>query len=169
LPLVMRRQTATSPATGYLAARGQVNHVIAVHHRENRVSKMTCICGNVISDVVCPSPTEGWLTGDEDRERLQAESAGAVKSFRAALVAEQKEEWIRHFFGPNYPADLADESVLSDVLSSIESRYQKSVAECQQCGRLWIQVSPGENLYRSYSPDKGGYAGILRGAERGTS
>jgi hypothetical protein len=66
------------------------------------MSKMACICGNVISDVVCPSPTESWLTGNEDRDRLQAECSAAVKSFLAALVAGRKEEWIRSFFLPIY-------------------------------------------------------------------
>jgi hypothetical protein len=127
------------------------------------MSKMACICGNVISDVVCPCPTEGWLTGDEDRERLQSESSAAVKSFLVALVAGQKEEWIRSFFLRGYPADLADERVLGDVISYFERRYHKSVAECEQCGRLWVQVKPGENVYRSYLPDEGGYAALLRG------
>src|SRR5207302_1378321 len=102
--------------------------------RGHRMSKMKCICGNVISDVVCPSPTEGSLTADQDRERLQAESSAAVKSFLAALIAGRKEEWIRSFFLPIYPADLAHESVLSDILSYFEHRYEKSVAECEQCG-----------------------------------
>jgi hypothetical protein len=127
------------------------------------MSKMACICGNVISDVVCPCPTEGWLTGDEDRERFQSESSAAVKSFLTALVAGRKEEWIRSFFFSGYPADLPDESVLGDVISYFERRYHKSVAECEQCGRLWVQAKPGENVYRSYSPDEGGYAAILRG------
>jgi hypothetical protein len=128
------------------------------------MSKIACLCGNVISDVVCPCPTEGWVTGDQDGERLQEESFAAVKSFLAALVAGRKEEWIRGFFLKEYPADLADESVLSDVISYFERRYHRSVAECEQCGRLWVQVRPGENVYRSYLPDEGGYAAILRGA-----
>ena len=126
------------------------------------MSKMTCLCGNSISDTLCPCPTEGWLTGDEDRERLQTESSAAVKEFLAASVAGRKEEWIRRFFLKGYPADLADDSVISDVLSYFERRYHKSVAECNQCGRLWVQVRPGENVYRSYSPDECGYAAILR-------
>jgi hypothetical protein len=130
------------------------------------MSKMKCICGNVISDVVCPCPTEGWLTGDQDRERLQAESFAAIKSFLAALIAGRKEEWIRGFFLPIYPANLGDESVISDIFSYFERRYEKSVAECEQCGRLWVQVRPGENIYRSYLPDQDGYAAILRGGPK---
>jgi hypothetical protein len=130
------------------------------------MSNMACICGDVISDVVGPCPTEGWIIGDVDVERLQAESSAAVKSaavksFLAALAAGRRDEWIRNFFQPAYPADLADESVLGDVLSYFEGRYQKSVAECERCGRLWVQVRPGANAYRSYLPDKGGYAAIL--------
>ena len=127
------------------------------------MGKLACTCGNVISDVVCPCPTEGWLIGDQDRDRLVLESHEAVKSFLAALIAGRKEDWIRAFFLEGYPTDTADESVLNDVNSRFEVRYQKSVAECDQCGRLFVQARPGENVYRSYVPDEGGYAAILRG------
>ncbi len=127
------------------------------------MSKMACLCSNIIADTICPCPTEGWLTGHEDRDRLQTESLAAVKEFLAALIGGRKEEWILGFFLKGYPVDLADESVISDVLSYFERRYHKSVAECDQCGRLWVQVKPGENVYRSYLPDEGGYAAILRG------
>jgi hypothetical protein len=126
------------------------------------MSKLACVCGNVISNVVCPCPSEGLLIGDQDHDRLLAESHAALKSFLAALVAGRKEEWIRGFFAPEYPTDTADASVVYDVISHFGVRYQKSVAECDQCGRLFVQVRPGENVYRSYSSDTGGYAAILR-------
>lgn len=127
------------------------------------MSKLACRCGNIISDNVSPSPTEGDLTGQQDDDRLQHESMNAVGAFIAALLAGRRHEWIRGFFLSGYPEDIADQSVISDILAHFEMKYRKSVAECDRCGRLWVQLRAGENQYRSYVPDEGGYAQVLRG------
>ena len=127
------------------------------------MSKLGCRCGNIISDTVYPCPTEGDLTGQQDNERLQDESIKAVGSFVAALLGGRREEWIRTFFLSGYPQDISDESVISDILSTFDMRYRKSIAECDRCGRLWVQMRAGANEYRSYVPDEGGYAEVLRG------
>ena len=127
------------------------------------MSKLTCRCGNVISDTVYPCPTEGTVTGQEDFERLQDESMKAVGAFVAALLGGRRDEWIRGFFLSGYPTDIPDESVISDIISQFEVKRRKSVAECDRCGRLWVQQRPFENRYRSYVPDEGGYAAALRG------
>ncbi len=127
------------------------------------MSKLACHCGNIISNSVYPCPTEGDLTSQQDNERLQNESTKSVGEFVAALLADRRREWIRGFFLTGYPEDIPDESVISDILSRFEMKYRKRISECDRCGRLWVQVKASENQFKSYKPDEGGYAEVLRG------
>jgi hypothetical protein len=129
------------------------------------MSKLACLCGNQISDSRYPSATEGQLVAQQDDEKSPA--VANVASFIAALLSGRKQEWVRGFFLKGYPEDLSDESIISDILWRSESEAKMRVAECENCGRLWVQVSAGQNCYRSYSPDVGGYAAILRGSHEG--
>lgn len=130
------------------------------------MSKLACRCGNTISDSAYPCPTEGELTSQRDSERLYSESTQAIGAFVAALQTGQRDTWIRNFFLSGYPTHASNEAVISDIVSHFETKYRKSVAECDRCGRLWVQMHPGENQYRSYAPDEEGYAEILRGASK---
>ncbi len=131
------------------------------------MSKLVCKCGHIISDTLYPSPTEGRLLPQHDDDRIQSTVYNAVGAFFAAVLAGRRSEWIRGFFSDPYPLDIADASVVSDIVDRFERTISRSVAECEQCGRLWVQVTPGRNEYRSYSPDQPGYAGILRPAAGG--
>jgi hypothetical protein len=65
------------------------------------------------------------------------------------------------FFSTRDVTEANDEAIVADIIASHERDLTLSVAECEQCGRLWVQRSPGQNSYRSFAPDEGGYAGIL--------
>ena len=129
------------------------------------MSKMGCICGGMISNTLCPCPTEGWLLRDQDQDELYNVSARDVAAFFAAIQSGRRDEWIKEFFTPQYPTSEPDEAIVYDVLAYHKRKGWLSVAECVQCGRLWVQRGPGVNSYRSYSPDEPGYAAALRASE----
>ncbi|WP_425614882.1 hypothetical protein NA78x_004765 [Anatilimnocola sp. NA78] len=130
------------------------------------MSKLLCRCGNIISDVVVPCPTEAWLFPQQDDNAAQEKFTTAVEAFLSAIRDGRREEWVLHFFLPGYPLDLADSAIISDIRAHCEQEYGRSVAECEKCGRLWVQSFSGQNAYRSYSPDEGGYAAVLRGTAK---
>jgi hypothetical protein len=123
---------------------------------------MACDCGGVISDTLIPCPTEGWIFRDQDREAFSNAACRDIVSFFAAVRDGGRAEWIAAYFTPQYPTDVSDEGIASDILSVHAGRFHLSVAECAQCGRLWVQREPGVNSYWSWSPDEPGYAGALR-------
>ena len=124
------------------------------------VSQMRCTCGNVISDTRYPAPTEGSLLRQGDEEVWNVTVAADVAAFFEAKRAGRHELWLTEYFAPSYPLDLDDIGVVSDILTRTERML--SVAECEGCGRLWVQEQYGVNSYRAYSPDRPGYAAILR-------
>jgi hypothetical protein len=126
------------------------------------MSKMVCRCGNVISGTLVPCPTEGGILRDQDQEPYQDKVGEDIAAFFSAVAAGQRESWIANFFGPHYPSDGSDASVVSDLLCHRDWEFFLSVAECNQCGRLWIQPEPCVNSYLSFAPDEPGYASLLR-------
>jgi hypothetical protein len=128
------------------------------------MSKLSCRCGATIRDHVIPSPTEAWLLRDLDQDAFRDGVARDVAAFFTAAREGRRDVWIEAYFSPEYPLDVGDESVVSDILGVHERRSRLSVAECAQCGRLWVQEEAGLNAYRSWSPDAPGYAAALAGS-----
>ena len=128
---------------------------------------MACRCGATISDVLVPCPTKGWLLlRARDREALERAFCRDIDAFFEAVRGGRREQWLRERFtaAPDYPVDLPNEDVVKDIIDLHDVRALLSVAECEKCGRLWVQTAPGTAVYRSYTPDEGGHAGLLRSA-----
>jgi hypothetical protein len=123
--------------------------------------KMRCECGKVMSNTTAPCPTEGWLSGDQDRDATLDELCRDIAAYFRASREGRRDEWLNSFFLPLYPHDVPDESVVCDILLRNQGRIEHSVWECDECGRLWVQRKPGLNEYRSYRPDVPGYGAVL--------
>ena len=121
------------------------------------MSKMRCRCGHIISNNVCPSPTEAWLMSDRNGDAFAVRFAEVIEPFLAALRGGRREEWVAGRYGADPPLAISDASVLWDLLGDAQWDHQLSVAECEGCGRLWLQRGVGRNEYRSFVPDEGGY------------
>jgi hypothetical protein len=126
------------------------------------MSTMACFCGGTIRDNQVPCPTEGWILRDQDQDAYFGDACRDIAAFYVAIQAERRAAWIAEYFSPQYPADVGNEAIVNDILCCHKRPVFLSVAECEQCGRLWVQQAPEVNKYRSYSPDEPGYAGVLR-------
>ncbi len=129
------------------------------------MSKMACQCGGTLSDTLVPCPTEGWLFRDQDQEDYQDAVGRDIVAFFVAVRSGQRDKWIAEFFSPQYPTEVGDEGIVTDIIGIRDRQFTLSVAECEQCGRLHVQRGPGVNSYRTYAPDEPGYAGVLRSRE----
>ena len=126
------------------------------------MSKLECQCGNIISDDIYPSPSEGMIIREQDENFVFEGIAKSVAEFINAVAIGKREEWIEGFFKKGYPKDLDDRSVVSDIISSYVVQRGISVTECDRCGKLFIQEQPGSNYYNPYSPDLGKGDAILK-------
>ena len=129
------------------------------------MSKMACLCGGVISNGLCPCPTEGWILRDQDQEGCNERTSRDIAAFFEAIRGSRRNAWIAEYFSPQYPSDVSDEGIVYDIIAHHKRQFVLSVAECEQCGRLWVQRGPGVNQYCSYSPDEPGYAAVLQAWE----
>ncbi len=120
------------------------------------------LCGGTISNTLCPCPTEGWILRDQDQEPYYEGTSKDIAAFFTAIQAGRRNDWIAKYFSQQYPNDVSDEGIVYDIIAHHKRQLVLSVAECEQCGRLWVQREPGVNEYRSYSPDESGYAAVLQ-------
>ncbi len=126
------------------------------------MSKLGCHCGFIISNSTYPAPTEGAIRPQESNEEFQEKFANTIVKFFSASATDSREVWIKDFFNPEYPLDLSDNEVVTDILSKLELPFMRSICECSNCGRLYIQKSPGKNEYECFEPQSGRYNSILK-------
>jgi len=126
---------------------------------------MACLCGAVIRDTVYPCATEGLLLRQQDQERCQEAVGRDIVAFFAAVRDGHRDEWIERIFGAGSELryDNDDEVVWRINHLHLDDAWL-SIAECETCGRLWVQKQSGQNAYLSYAPDQSGYAAVLRRA-----
>lgn len=115
------------------------------------MSKLGCVCGHVIRDQTDDIPYKARFIRDQDYEGFYAYTDD-IAAFIAAIEAGQRTEWIRRYFSNSYPADLPNASIVSDIVSRYEVDYEGRLYQCENCGRIRIQVQD-KNLFVSFAPE----------------
>ncbi len=128
------------------------------------MSKFKCLCGETISDTHYPRPTAGAIVKQMDEEKFYDRVSASIAEFMSAVAAGHRDQWIKSRFGDQYPKDLDDASIVSDLLTAGELDFHVLIEECESCGRLHVQELPGSPQSVSYVPDTKGYQGVLRGS-----
>jgi hypothetical protein len=121
--------------------------------------KFHCDCGHVIRDQTDNLPYKASLV----RDREQWEFAGGIRetvaSFLHAVLDGRRNEWIAANMG--YSPEMADESVVSDLICRFEIRHMTNVYECEQCGRLFVAPKSAGEPFFVFIPAQGRYCGAL--------
>jgi len=117
------------------------------------MSKVVCVCGNVISDVFYPSPSNGALIPEASLSVFIAYAGSVVAELKHADSQGNRSEWIRDSFNAEYPIDASDAEVVEDALCRRFSELSMAAVRCEACGRLHLQAAPGSNTYVSFAPD----------------
>jgi len=126
------------------------------------MSKLRCLCGNIIRDQTDYLSYKAEYFADEDTDAVYE----GLVTFLARLVeATEKGEqaaFRREFLNPE---DLDISDFISDNIVSFQGRFGRFLYECEQCGRLWLQYDRRRNLYTSYTPETE-IRGVLRSQEK---
>ena len=109
------------------------------------MSKLTCTCGHVISDVVCPNEVTGDVLSDKSAEAFHAAISSVVEDYLEHLQSGRVDQWRDRHFNEDYPTDLSGGEMIDDVLTSQLMSLTLAMLECDECGRLWIQTAPSVN------------------------
>jgi len=130
------------------------------------MSKLRCPCGHVIVDQTDALPYKARVIRDQDAEAFWVEATTVLADFVAAIRAGARSTWLSQHLSPEYPQDVTDESVISDLLAGLEGRYATKAYECESCGRFLLQRAPDDPSFAAFSPDVGGATHVLMGRHR---
>ena len=127
------------------------------------MSKLACYCGAIIRNTAYPSETEACIHPQKADEKNHALIAELTTQFLDAVSRNQKTAWLCDYFDTDVwreiPTTVAES--ISDIRMDIERDYVLSACECKECGRLYIQNAPDENVYKCYEPREDKYCGVF--------
>lgn len=105
--------------------------------------KFRCECGHIIRDQTDSLPYKcDILPDDRTWDAFQWPIVLAMVDFAKSTASGDREGWFSRHFGPEYPRDLNDESIVSDLISGHMSKL-RSMYQCTECGSLFIQKTLG--------------------------
>lgn len=127
------------------------------------MSKLGCTCGNTIVDQTDFLPYKAYIREDEDTQKPIELLAELLSQYWEARQQGHEAEFIRQFELSQSATEawvevlvrqLAKKSlpqVLSDLIFPFWSNYDRIVYECEDCGRLWVEMENG--FFASYLPE----------------
>lgn len=98
-----------------------------------------CDYGHVIHDSLYPCPSVGYLLWQPEDNSQSEERHRAVTDFLQAVGSGRKAEWLRGYFGDEYPSDLNDASAIDDIYSKVSLDKGHYVYQCPTWERLYVQ------------------------------
>ncbi len=123
--------------------------------------KLRCICGNTIVDQTDNLSYKGYILPDTELERTSDILSNTIDSLSDATKQSKRLEWIKEKFTvPPYTTDLSDSSMVHDIISSLLVDKKQDIFECENCGRIAIQVGQ-TNHFKFYKPETEDTKGIF--------
>lgn len=125
------------------------------------MSKFSCTCGHTIVDQATNLSFRAELIPDQSYIEFVSKVEADLLALFRVKDDKERQEWIeKMFYGPPYPADATDSELISDVISKHYADFNKTVYQCERCGRIWIQKGK-RNRFIAFLPDTDDWKGIL--------
>lgn len=102
--------------------------------------KIRCECGRITVDQSDNLPYKAHLIPDTQMEHIFG-GAAELSDFIEAIGKGKRSEWIEKKFGEEYPKELTNTAIISDLfMSKLKTR---NMYQCENCGRVMIESSGG--------------------------
>jgi len=129
------------------------------------MSKLGCTCGHIITDQTNDIPYKAKFIRDQDFEGYTEKYSDDIASFIDAVKEGTRDEWIKQYFTETYPTNLSNSSIVFDIISSQTRIFDGDLYQCENCGRIKVQVQD-KNLFASFLPEDDRYKAIFEKFER---
>ncbi|MBI3133816.1 MAG: hypothetical protein HYZ14_03990 [Bacteroidetes bacterium] len=128
------------------------------------MSKLGCICGHTIVDQTDNIIYKAHFVRDQDKEAI-GEQTTDIEAFIEAVRKGQRDKWLNNYFGSDIYKTLTDATVVNDIISRYNVKFESEMFVCQNCGRIKIQKG-NENKFVSFLPEDNQWLGIFKGLSR---
>jgi hypothetical protein len=129
------------------------------------MSRLGCVCGHTITDQTDNISYKAKFIRDQDFEGYSGRYTNDIESFIEAIKNNRRDEWIRNYFSETYPTAISNSSIVFDIVSVQTSGFEGDLYQCENCGRVKIQVQD-KNLYASFAPEDDRYKEIFKKFDR---
>ena len=126
------------------------------------MSKLGCTCGHLIRDQTDFLPYKGRILRDYDDEAVHDAVERESEALIAAVIAGDRESWLRRHFREGYLRDQSNGSVFSNFVSGLLREFFDDGYECEACGRLHVQRPGTDNDFAVFVPEGGKVERVLR-------
>ena len=109
--------------------------------------KFRCECGHVIRDQTDDLPYKCDLLPDAGYwDNIHQPIVKFAADLAAAIADDDRDGWITRTFGSDYPRNLDNASMLSDLLAATMTRAV-TAHQCTECGCLYISRSANDGFH----------------------
>jgi hypothetical protein len=115
------------------------------------MATFTCWCGHTIRENSSPQDAGEILWGHT--EEFYQSIAQAVQGFYDARESGKASEWLREFFGLQYPSNANISEVVQDVILAESMKFGSGIYRCPKCRRVHIHIAGSENQWESFVPE----------------
>ena len=123
------------------------------------MSSFRCTCGNVITDITDDLPYKAYFLPDQDIDDALDNTMKEVAQFIEARECGEQDRYLREHGQISHVSTLKD--VLRHLFSHPTFNFGRTLYECEECGRIWMQAGPDKNMLVPYLPESAS-RGILR-------
>lgn len=125
------------------------------------MAKIGCPCGGVVRDQLFPNPIKARFVQDQDFDNRSGPIAQALAGYMEAVRKGEAKAFLASIgFQPEYlRLDLPHASVIDDIIREFEIPTEREMFECETCGGLLVEGTPG--YFRYYTPEDGKPVGIF--------
>ena len=105
--------------------------------------KFQCKCGHLICDQTDSLPYKCDILPDDGWwDNFHWPIVLAMVDFANSIAAGDREGWLSRYFGSDYPRNLDDKSVVSDLIAAYTTKLRQ-IYQCTECGSLFIRKTLG--------------------------
>ena len=129
------------------------------------MSKLGCLCGHTIVDQTNDIAYKGYILPDTLVNSFFDVLTENMNSLATAKKSNNTLEWMKKNFSvPPYPLDASDADMIHDLLFNAFVNTNQDIYECENCGRVAIQIK-GINKFNFYYPENNQSKGIINGKD----
>jgi hypothetical protein len=124
------------------------------------MSKIKCICGNIIIDQTDDLRFKANFVRDQNLEKF-FDAINVVGSYIDAVEKGKKEVWQNEFYETKMEI-LKNSEIVNDILSRFRVGFESVMYQCENCERLHIQLG-NSNKFVLFKPEEPIGKEILKG------
>ena len=124
------------------------------------MSKLQCICGELIRDNTDQLPYKGYVFTDIEFFGLFEKMSKDIAGFIQARLDGHEERWLAEYFKGE--SKMTDEDLVHTIIARHLIHSNMDAYQCPKCGRIHIERRDNSQRFDSFAPDEKPHRDVFR-------